>query len=332
MENGLKKRVSNTAFTFRGYNITNLGRTPELLAHPDYGPVVRRYLDDASRICTQTTGRKVNLLGRVHRKAKTTLGTYAQDICLIVAVELAQLQILKDMFDISLGDAKLVLGYSLGELTALVATGVYSVEAVIAPILALADEAASLANDVTLGILFSRGPALDYDKIEQLCLQITNEGHGTIAISTFLSPDTCLLMGQGQTLERFQERMIGVLPEKSRLRKNRHRWPPIHTPIVRQKNISDRAAVLMEKVPGGFRRPSRRSSRASRGGPITTTSIAARSCTAGSTSHRGCGTSSTRRWPPEWKRSCTSVPSRTSFPIRSNGSPSTSPTSWTRVL
>ena len=110
------------------------------------------------------------------------------------------------------------------------ATGVYSFEAVIAPILALADEAASLANDVTLGILFSRGPALGYDKITQLCLQITNEGNGTIAISTFLSPDTCLLMGQGKTLERFQERMIGVLPEKSRLRKNRHRWPPIHTP------------------------------------------------------------------------------------------------------
>ena len=106
MENGLKKRVANTAFTFRGYNITNLGRTPELLAHPDYGPVVRRYLDDASRICTQITGRKVNLLGRVHRKAKTTLNTYGQDICLIVAVELAQLQILKDMFDISLADAQ----------------------------------------------------------------------------------------------------------------------------------------------------------------------------------------------------------------------------------
>jgi [acyl-carrier-protein] S-malonyltransferase len=255
MENGLKKRIANTAFTFRGYNITNLGRTPELLAHPDYGPVVRRFLDDASRICTQTTGRKVNLLGRVHRKAKTTLNTYAQDICLIVAVELAQLQILKEMFDISLADAKLTVGYSLGELTALVATGVYSFDAVIAPILALADESASLAHDVTLGILFSRGPALGYDKVEQLCLQITNEGHGTIAVSTILSPDTCLLMGQGKTLDRFQERMVGVLPEKSRLRKNRHRWPPIHTPIVRQKNLCDRAAVLMEKVPGGFRAP-----------------------------------------------------------------------------
>jgi hypothetical protein len=27
------------AFAFRGYNLTNLGRTPELLAHPAFGPV-----------------------------------------------------------------------------------------------------------------------------------------------------------------------------------------------------------------------------------------------------------------------------------------------------
>ncbi len=146
------------------------------------------------------------------------------------------------------------LGYSLGELTALVATGVYSFEAAIAPILRLADEAASLANDVTLGILFSRGPALGYDKIEQLCLQITNEGNGTIAVSTILSPDTCLLMGQGKTLDRFQERMVGVLPEKSRLRKNRHRGRRFTLPSSGKRTFSDRAAVLMEKVPGGFQR------------------------------------------------------------------------------
>ncbi len=255
MDNGLKKRVGNTAFTFRGYNISNLGRTPELLAHPDYGRVVRRHLDDASRICTRVTGRKVNLLGRIHRKAKTTLKSYAQDICLIVAVEMAQLQILHDMFDVSIADAKLALGYSLGELAALVACGVYSIEAAIGPLVQLAEEAASLANDVTLGILFSRGPALGHEKIEQLCLQISNEGKGTIAVSTILSPDTVLLMGQGDTLDRFKERMVGVLPETTRLRKNRNKWPPIHTPITWQKNIPNRASVLLEKVPGGFRAP-----------------------------------------------------------------------------
>jgi [acyl-carrier-protein] S-malonyltransferase len=255
MDNGLKKRVANAAFIFRGYNVTNLGRTPELLAHPDYGPIVRRHFDEASRICTRVTGRKVNLLGRVHRKAKTTLKTYGQDICLIVATELAQLQILRDLFDISLAEGKLAIGYSLGELTALMATGVYSMEAAITPLLSLADDTAALAHDVTMAILFSRGAALKMEKVTQLCVQITNEGNGTIAVSTILSPDTVLLMGQGKTLDRFKERMQGILPETTRIRKNPNQWPPIHTPITWQKNISNRAACMIEKIPGGFKTP-----------------------------------------------------------------------------
>ena len=255
MDNGLKKKIANSAFTFRGYNITNVGRTADLLAHPDYGPIVRRHLDDASKICTRVTGRKVNLLGRVHRKAKTTLKTYAQDICLITAIELAQLQILRDLFDVSISEAKMSIGYSLGEVIALIASGVYSLESAITPLLLLAEDTASLADDVTMAILFSRGAALGLDKITQLCLEITNEGQGTIAVSTILSPDTVLLMGQNHTLDRFKERMVGILPETTRLRKNPHRWPPIHTPIVRQKSIPDRSAVLMDKAPGGFKSP-----------------------------------------------------------------------------
>ena len=30
----LKKRISTTAIAFRGYDVTNLGRSPELLEHP----------------------------------------------------------------------------------------------------------------------------------------------------------------------------------------------------------------------------------------------------------------------------------------------------------
>jgi [acyl-carrier-protein] S-malonyltransferase len=41
------ERLGYTAFAFRGYNTTNLGRTSELLAHPAYGPVVERYLVEA---------------------------------------------------------------------------------------------------------------------------------------------------------------------------------------------------------------------------------------------------------------------------------------------
>jgi [acyl-carrier-protein] S-malonyltransferase len=36
---------------------------------------------------------------------------------------------------------------------------------------------------------------------------------------------------------------------------NPERWPPLHTPIVRQKHIPDRAAVMMDSMPGGFQPP-----------------------------------------------------------------------------
>ena len=42
-----RTRLSQAAFAFRGYNITNLGRTPELLAHPAYGRVVEWCRSDA---------------------------------------------------------------------------------------------------------------------------------------------------------------------------------------------------------------------------------------------------------------------------------------------
>ena len=38
----IRERQATTAFCFRGYNNTNLGRTPELLDHPAYGPVLSR--------------------------------------------------------------------------------------------------------------------------------------------------------------------------------------------------------------------------------------------------------------------------------------------------
>ncbi|MFI5460046.1 MAG: hypothetical protein ACHRXM_31900, partial [Isosphaerales bacterium] len=41
----LKKRITTAAFAFRGYDATNLGRSPELLEHPAYGPVVRAALE-----------------------------------------------------------------------------------------------------------------------------------------------------------------------------------------------------------------------------------------------------------------------------------------------
>ncbi|MEX2286535.1 MAG: hypothetical protein WD648_05545 [Planctomycetaceae bacterium] len=255
MENSLKGRIKLAAFSFRGYNVTNLGKSPELLAHARYGPFVEKRLRQASEICTQATRQPLDLVERVRQRVESSLQTYAADIGMIVGVELAQLDILQEVFGIPYADARLAFGYSLGEVTALVAGGVFSMEAALTPLLVLAKDAAKLAHGVQLGVLFSRGPALSYAAIEKLCLEISNEGRGTVAVSSILSPNTVLLMGQGATLDRFKERMKGVLPDSTHLRKNPHQWPPLHTPICRQKNISNRAWVLMEKVPGGFTVP-----------------------------------------------------------------------------
>ncbi len=255
MDNEIKKCIETAAFAFRGYNISNLGQTPELLRHRVYGPTLERFLSRASEVCSAAIKRKVNLVGRVRRRAKTTLRTYPQDLAMIVAVELAQMKLLDEFFGVSLGEAQLAFGYSLGEVTAVVAAGVFDMEAALHPLLVLAKDTAALARDVTMGVLFSRGPALDSDTVERLCLHITNRGRGIIAISTYLSPNTVLLMGQGKTLDLFKKAMHDVLPEQVHLRKNPQRWPPMHTPITRQKNISNRASMMLDIAPGGFTMP-----------------------------------------------------------------------------
>ncbi len=255
MENSLKSRIKLAAFAFRGYNVTNLGKSPELLAHPRYGPILERRLREASEICAQATKQQVDLVARVRNRVESSLATYAADIAMIVGVELAHLDILQEHFGVAYTEARLAFGYSLGEVTALVAGGVYSMDSALTPLLVLAEDAAELAHGAQLAVLFSRGPALSYAAIEKLCLEISNENRGTIAVSSILSPNTVLLLGQGDTLDRFKVRMKGVLPDSTQVRKNPNLWPPLHTPICRQKNISDRAWVLMEKAPGGFAAP-----------------------------------------------------------------------------
>jgi [acyl-carrier-protein] S-malonyltransferase len=103
-----------------------------------------------------------------------------------------------------------------------------------------------------MGVLFSRGELIAEADVKRLCLEITREGRGTIGVSAVLSPNTYLLIGQGYSVDRFKERMADVLPG-AHLRVNDHRWPPMHTTIVRQRRVPDRAGVLMERLtPGAF--------------------------------------------------------------------------------
>ena len=235
--------------------MTNLGRSSELLAHPAFGPVVEGYLKTVGEICSDTLHRKIDLVQRVRCNEETTLETYGDAIGMIMAVELAQIRLLEEFFDVPLRQARMIYGFSLGELTAVCAAGVFDVESALRVPLEVAADCIALAADVTMGVLFSRGPLLDFDEVKRLCLHISSEGKGTIGISALLAPNTALLLGQNGTIDTFREQMHDVFPARVYLRKNDHRWPPLHTPLVWQRNIPNRVAVMMQTLPGGFTKP-----------------------------------------------------------------------------
>jgi [acyl-carrier-protein] S-malonyltransferase len=253
--NTIQRKIAVTAFAFRGYNLTNLGRTAELLAHPVYGPTVAFYLSEASDTASSIVGRRIDLADRVRRGEETTLTSYADAVALIVAAEMAQIRILKEVFGVTYDKARLTFGYSLGEISALCAAGVLTMSDALRIPLALVDDCVALADGVTLGVLFSRGAILPLHDVNRLCLRINSEGQGVMGISAYLSPNSVLLLGQGDTLERFGKRIIEQHGKSIHLRRHGGSWPPMHTPILWQRSIPNRAAQLMHTMPGGFTQP-----------------------------------------------------------------------------
>lgn len=247
--------ISTTGLAFRGYNVTNLGRTPELLAVAAYRDILTEELRRFSEVCAEFVKTPVDLLRRVKTCDEPLLEHYAESVSLVVATEVAQLRILREVHEVDTSRAQLSFGYSLGELMAVSFGGIFAVEEMLRVPLAMAADSLELAHDTRMGVLFSRGPAINEKDVTRLCLQINSEGHGTIGISAVLSPNTYLLIGQHKTVDRFREVMYELLPQRAHLKVNDYRWPPLHTPIVRQKNIPDRAAVMMETLEGGVAPP-----------------------------------------------------------------------------
>jgi [acyl-carrier-protein] S-malonyltransferase len=250
-----KQRLKATAFVFRGYNITNLGRSPELLAHPAYGPVVEPFLREAGAVCGDVIGRKVDLVQRVREREETSLDTYCEAVALIVGMELAQIRLLLQFFGIDYAQGRMAYGYSLGEIAALIAGGVFEMRNALRVPLTVARDCAELAANTTLGVLFSRGPAIEVGAIERLCQRINVAGRGVIGLGAILSPNSVLLFGQDDTVDRFADLMHEWLPQRLHLRKNDYRWPPLHTAIMWQRNIPNRSAVLMQTTPLEMRAP-----------------------------------------------------------------------------
>ena len=120
----------------------------------------------------------------------------------------------------------------------------------------MAADCAALARESAMGILFSRGTTIEPEAVHCLRHQeITGEGTGTIAVSSILSPNTLLLIGQGGTLEMFKHRMAASLGARLNLKKADGVWPPLHTPILWQRNVWNRAGVIMQRMTGGLKIP-----------------------------------------------------------------------------
>jgi [acyl-carrier-protein] S-malonyltransferase len=254
MKVNLNPLMPDAALAFRGYNITNLGRSPEFLEHPDYGPVVREYLAEGSSICEEVTGRPADLIGRVSRREQLSLEHYAEAITLIVAMEQAQLRLLAEFHATDYHRARLSFGFSLGEISALVAGGVYTMRDALKIPLAMADDCVTLGRDVTMGIVFSKGEAIPAGKLKALLLSINAEGRGVLGVSAYLSPNSFLVLGTADTVQRMRERLDEVMP-RLHVRMNDHRWPPLHTPIIWEKCVPNRAGKLLHTLPGGLCRP-----------------------------------------------------------------------------
>lgn len=251
----LNEQLPHAALAFRGYNVTNLGRSDELLKHPRYSAIVKDNLRAASKRATEVLDRQVDLVDLVSRGQEPSLEMYGESLALVLAMESAQVEILQKVFQIDLRIAQMSFGYSLGEIAALVAGGVLELGDALEIPLMLSEDCIELARTVTLGVLFTRAAELPEDDIRQICLAINSEGRGVIGVSSHLSPNSILLMGQHDTLDRFKKVAAEVIPVKTQLRKHSEAMPPLHTPIVWERNIPNRAAFRMHTLPIHLREP-----------------------------------------------------------------------------
>lgn len=255
MAEDLKSRLSGAALAFRGYNVTNLGRSHELLAHPAYGTIVKTILDEASQVCAEVINRPVNLVERVQQRREAELDAYGEALALVVAMECAQLRLLSEFHGVDYHDARVSVGFSLGEISALVAGGVFEMTDALRVPLSMADDCAELAKDVTMAVVFSRGELISMEKVTEVCLHLNAENRGVIGVSAHLSPNSFLVIGTNDIVKRFKNHLSEILPHRIYLRVNDHRWPPMHTPIVWQRNVPNRSGVMLHTLPGGFTRP-----------------------------------------------------------------------------
>ena len=91
-----RRGIAEAALAFRGYNVTNLGRTPELLAVAAYRPDPRSTSCSGTATSAPTSSRPGRLAAAVEERREFGLDQYAQAVALVVAIEEAQLRLLRE--------------------------------------------------------------------------------------------------------------------------------------------------------------------------------------------------------------------------------------------
>ena len=246
---------TRTALAFRGFGATNLGRTTDLYQRDEYRGLVNDMLGRATAVCSEVTARQLDLVEFVLADRDPHVESYPEALSLIIAIEMAQLNCLSQSFGKDWTQARLSFGYSLGEVAAVVAGGVFELEEAMRIPLLLADDCVALSREVTLAVLFSRRDELPYGDVQRLFYRINSEGCGVMGMSAHLTPNSYIIIGQHHTLDRFANRMFEFLTNSARLHRDSRKWPPIHTPVLWERNVADHACRLMHTIGGGFSEP-----------------------------------------------------------------------------
>ena len=239
----LKKRIATAALVFRGYDLTNLGRAPEFLEHRAYGPVVRAILDSASVLCGDVLGKKVDLAARILAArtvhARDLRSRYRHDRRHGAGPDPAARRVFRRPGSAGAAELRPQHRRAVGAgRRRHVHDGATPADpAGPGDRLRRADRQHHDGDSVDSG----RHP-LQIEDVQHLCSTISSRGQGLIGPSTYLSPYQVLLLGQGDTLDLLEQEMREYLPAGVTLRRKPNHWPPLHTPLVWERNIPNRTA------------------------------------------------------------------------------------------
>ena len=201
------------------------------------------------------SGTKVDLAARVLAGEPSTLETFVHDIGTIVAMELAQIRLLEEFFDVPVPQARLSFGHSIGELSALVAGACTRWSSSCRSRWPWRPTAPNSPPTQLWEFSRSRGLLSRSRTCSISARQSAAGDKGLIGPSTYLSPYQVLLLGQGNTLDPLEHEMREYLPAGVTLRRKPNHWPPLHTPLVWERNIPNRTAMMMYHTAGGQHKP-----------------------------------------------------------------------------